>query len=1197
VLVGVFHHISSDGWSDSILVREFVELYNASQQNRVSNLSPLPLQYADYAIWQRSYLDGEIIDLQLSYWEEQLQGVSPLELPTDHPRPSVQSNAGASLNVTIDKPLSDALRAFSLQKDVTLFMTLLATFKVLLSKYSGQTDICVGTPIANRTQEDLERMMGFFVNTLALRSEVVADQSFIEFLQKVKETLLAAYEYQNVPFEKVVDRVVKVRDLSRNPLFQVLFSLQNIPTDQDIELGNLSITPYEDVNITATSKFELNFTLKESPKGIQLMINYCTSLFKEATIERMVVHYKKLLNSIVSSSNIKLSELSMLTKKEEAQLLIDFNATDVDYPKDKTIVDLFEEQVAKTPDNVAVVYEGHELSYRELDAKSNQLARYLHKKGVKPDTLVGICIDSRLEMIVGILSVLKSGGAYVPIDPEYPVGRINYILKDAGIEILLSTEEVMPVLEEREGLDIIFFDRDWSLVVKESESELERFISLENLAYVIYTSGSTGRPKGVMIDHKNLSDYSSGLVTSLDIQISYQYGLLSTLSADLGNTSLFSSIITGGTLHLFSKSNLMNALFLNSYFNNHRIDFIKIVPKHWLSLEYNDEMLIPKEGIIFGGDVFLPSILEKIKNTAVSDIRIVNHYGPTETTIGKLFYEVDLSIHYENIPLGKPFSDTQIYILDAQENLKPIGVVGELCIGGAGLSRGYLNNKILTQDKFVSNPFKEGERIYKTGDLARWLPDGNIEFVGRNDEQLKIRGYRIELGEIDSIVLQQEGVKSCCVVAKTSPDNSKYLVGYVVAEGVLDKEVLQTELKRQLPGYMVPQLWVELEELPLTSNGKIDRKSLPDPELSDRFTQEYVAPRNKTEELLAEIWQELLVVERIGVHDNFFDLGGHSLLAIRLVSRIQEKMSKQISMAQIFECNTLEQLSEVLISGVDTNFKIIGFNKDGYKAPIFFAPPVAGIALAYTELAALLGKDQPVFGFQCPGINRDMDILESVRELAEEFIKEMQKISPNGPYRLGGYSFGGKVALEMAFQLERDGFEVVELISIDGIPNTLGYDISNVGPEEILLWITEGISKITDNPINLTRADLAKKTEKEQLDLVNKFAILSGNQFTENQIKGLYDVFAKNATMSYDPKSFQKINASIILFKSNNVKNKTLDEKIKIHDYGWSNYTEKEVVVFDINATHSDLIKRPFIDEIAKHVKSFNSLLNIESKV
>ncbi|UFH41822.1 non-ribosomal peptide synthase/polyketide synthase [Flavobacterium cupriresistens] len=915
VLACVFHHIASDGWSEGILINEFTQLYSALKSGRTAVLPELPLQYSDYAVWQRKYLAGAVLESQLAYWEAKLKGAATLSLPIDYARPSVQSTAGSSVSLVLNKELSESLKLLCQTEGVTLFMLMLSVFKVLLSRYSGQEDICIGTPIANRTQSELEGMIGFFVNTLVLRNDLGGNPSFKDLLERVRETTLDSYDHQLVPFEKVVDRVVTTRDRSMTPLFQVMFILQNT-AEESAEEGNgnglegITFSGYDLETINA--KVDLTLSVSENNNDIDLDINYCTALFDKVTIDRMLLHYQELLTGIVSDINQPINTLSILTKGEEHQLLDIFNNVTVAYPKDKTIVTLFEEQVKNTPDAIAVVYEGAKLSYKELNEKSNQLGSYLREQGVEPDTLVGICVERGLEMLVGILGILKSGGAYVPIDPDYPEDRIAYMVGDAGINLVLSSATSHKVLEEYTNLNVVLLDTDWNKISNYSTENLSVVVAPDHLAYVIYTSGSTGNPKGVLITHSNVVRLFKNESCLFDFGTHDVWTLFHSFCFDFSVWEMYGALLHGGRLVVVPKAVTKDAISFKELLISEGVTVLNQTPGSFYALQeafLSENFDHAIRYVIFGGEALNPVYLQNWKALYPS-CKMINMYGITETTVHVTYKELTSSDMLSSVSaIGSAIPTLGCYILDANLNLVPVGVIGELCVGGAGVARGYLNREELTQEKFITNPFVAGDRLYRSGDLGRWLADGSIEYIGRKDNQVKIRGYRIELGEIENALSLLETVTQCCVLAKEDTAGNKRLVGYVVLEGSLNKEVLQEQLKLSLPEYMVPMIWVELDQMPLTSNGKLDKKALPDPDSSELSSKEYVAPRTDTERQLVEIWQNLLGIEKVGIYDNFFEIGGDSIISIRLISKINETFKQRIQLRDLFKYSTIERFS------------------------------------------------------------------------------------------------------------------------------------------------------------------------------------------------------------------------------------------------------------------------------------------------
>jgi amino acid adenylation domain-containing protein len=831
--------------------------------------------------------------MSIRYWKEKLNEVAPLQLPLDHARPAIQSTRGAIVNFQLNKQLSAAIQSLSQQQGTTLFMTLLATIKVLLYKYSGQQDICVGSPIAGRQHQEVENLIGFFINTIALRTEIKTGVSFTAFLQAVKDTTLEAYAHQELPFEKVVETVVKDRDLSRSPLFQVMFILQNTPEIPVLQLGEVQLT--NEGTGQNTAKYELSFNVAQTSNGLQGTIEYCTDLFNEQTICRMIGHLNELLQAIVQTPRQKIELLPILSKAEEDQLVIDFNNTAKVYPGNKTITDLFEEQVTKTPDAIAVLFEEQQLSYRELDERSNQLAHWLVSKGIGKESLVPICIERGTEMIIGLLAVLKAGAAYVPVDPEYPEDRIRYMLEDTGATILLSSRESRSKITGVDKLEIIELDSDWPQISKQSVEKLNLATDPHQLAYVIYTSGSTGKPKGVMIEHTSVVNLLMSIAQEVDFKTSSLFMSVTTFSFDICYLEFFMPLVLGGKLVVIPREEAMDGFKLAENITRFKPTHMQGTPSTWqllLDAEWQNKEAIK---MLVGGE----AVKEDLRSALTKRGDVWNVYGPTETTIWSTIHKLSAG---ETVLIGAPIANNTVQVVNKEGQLVPVGVAGEILIGGVGLARGYYKRPDLTAEKFVANKFgkEPGSKMYRTGDLGRWLPGGKIECLGRIDEQVKIRGYRIELGEIETILQQTGLVRQSVVLAREDKQGNKRLVGYIIPEASYNKAAMLEQLRSKLPEYMIPALWMELENLPLTPNGKINKKALPDPDASELTGNEYVAPRNEMEAALAAIWQELLGVERVGIYDNFFELGGHSLLAMRLVTIVRKTFDVEVAIKSIF---------------------------------------------------------------------------------------------------------------------------------------------------------------------------------------------------------------------------------------------------------------------------------------------------------
>jgi amino acid adenylation domain-containing protein len=896
------HHIIFDGVSlYNILFPELATLYKAFAAGQASPLPTPTFQYADYANWQRQRLQGEGLEKQLVYWKQQLADLPTLQLPTDHPRPAVQTYRGARYCLALPKELTESLKKLSQQEGVTLFMTLLAAFKTLLHRYSGQDDIPVGTVTSSRNHAELENIFGFFLNTLVLRTDLSDNPSAKQLLQKVGEVTLNAYANEDLPFELLVKELHPERQISANPLFQVAFVLE--PQAPEIELGwmlsQLDIHP-------GTAKFDLTMELDERPEGIIGRIEYNTDLFDEATIIRMVGHYQTLLEGIVANPEQSISQLPLLTANEQQQFL-DWNKS----PLELCVHELFEAQVERSPDAVAVVFEDQQLTYRELNNRANQLAHYLKKLGVKQETLVGVCVERSLEMMVGILGILKAGGAYVPLDPTYPPDRLSFMLEDAQVRVLLTQQHLQKILgRQKHQFSLLCLDSDWTKIATESEANPINLATPNTLAYVIYTSGSTGKPKGVAIEHRNtvaLLNWAKETFTPTQIA-----GVLASTSIcfDLSVFELFVPLSWGGQVILVE-----NALHLPTLSSDLNVTLVNTVPSAMTELVRINGVPDSVRVVNLAGEPLQNTLVQQIYQQETIE-HVFNLYGPSEDTTYSTFALVKKGAT-DSPSIGRPITNTQVHILDCHFQSVPVGVVGELYIGGAGLARGYLNCPELTAKKFIQNPFSDDPkaRLYKTGDLVRYLSDGNIEFLGRIDHQVKIRGFRIELGEIEAVLTQHPQIREIVVMAREDIPGDKRLVAYFVAKQqyVPSTTELRQFLADKLPDYMIPSAFVALETLPLTPNGKVNRKALPKPqEIQREVATSLVAPQTELEQTIAKIWQEVLHIENVGIQETFFELGGHSLLVVQMQEKLVKALNQKIPVTVLFQYPTIQGLAQYL---------------------------------------------------------------------------------------------------------------------------------------------------------------------------------------------------------------------------------------------------------------------------------------------
>lgn len=908
------HHIVADGWSIGILIREITTLYEAFSQGKSSPLPELPIQYVDYSSWQRQWLKEERINSLLAYWKQQLSGkLLVLDLPCDRPRTPITSFRGDRTSLILSKSLTTALKKLSQQEGATLFMTLLAAFKTLLYRYTGQTDILIGSPIANRNRAEIDPLIGFFVNLLVLRSDLSGEPSFKELLAKVRKVALDAYVHQDLPFEKLVEELQPERDLSYNPLIQVMFSFQNFPMPKT-EGNNLSLQVVEGYNKTA--KFDLTLFVEEREQELVATFEYNADLFNADTIERMLGHFSTLLEGVVANPDGSLEKLPLLTEAERHQLIFEWNQTKTNYPQNQCIHELFEAQVEKTPNAIALVFENQQLTYRELNNRANSLAHYLQKLGVRSEVLVGICVERSLEMVIGILGILKAGGAYVPIDPTYPKERLAFMLEDAAVPVLLTQARLVKELPQHQAR-VVCLDTDWKTIdAQMSQENPTSGVTGENLVYTIYTSGSTGKPKGAMNTHLGLCNRLLWMQDAYQLTATDSVLQKTPFSFDVSVWEFFWPLIVGARLVLAKPGGHFDSSYLVRLIAKEKISTLHFVPSMLQVFLEEPELKLCNclKRVICSGEA-LPFELQE-KFFARLDAELYNLYGPTEASIDVTFWRCTRDSKRQIVPIGYPIANTQIYILDRQQKPVPIGVPGELHIGGVGLGRGYLNRPDLTNQKFIPHPFSNvpGARLYKTGDLARYQPDGSIEFLGRIDHQVKIRGFRIELGEIETVLAKYPGVLEVVVLAREDEPGNKRLVAYVVsAQGAfLDISNLRDYLKKQLPEYMVPSAFMLLDALPLLPNGKVDRRALPVPESLRPIAAVYEAPKSEMERAIAQVWQAALKLEKVGVNDNFFDLGGHSLLMVLVTKKLNEVLERNFSVVELFQHPTINSLAQYL---------------------------------------------------------------------------------------------------------------------------------------------------------------------------------------------------------------------------------------------------------------------------------------------
>ncbi len=1034
LLLLVSHRIALDAYSEEILLRDLFALYERFETGQTHDLPECFLPYADFAKEQcRRNQNGEF-EKSLQYWRRQLHSVtgSP-ELPIDNPRPTARSFHGNSIRTELSRELFGALTSLSEHEKTSLELILLAAFECLLYRYCAQEDIVIGMAVSGRPDREWKDALGPFASWLPVRTSLAGHFTFREVLQRVREAVESGRLHADVPFERIVKELNSVPDAARHPLFQISFVASQPQTPE----WNLSRIRMSRVDLPSrTTEFDLTVRIGIGGK-FEITIEYASDLFQAATIARMAGHYQTVLSGIVSNPDQCLSRLPLLTQAERHQLLMEWNNTQANYPKNRCVHQLFEAQVDKTPEATAVVFGNQQLTYRELNTRANQLAHYLLKLDVGPDTLVAICMERSIEMVVAILGILKAGGGYVPLDPGNPKERLRSILADTDSPVAITLERLADRLPEGASR-LLCLDREWPMIAQEHQENPAAAANAGHCAYVIFTSGSTGKPKGVLISHKAIVNHMLWMWNVFKPQPSDRVLQRTPYTFDASVWEFFLPIISGATLVVARPDGHVEPAYLVDLIAREKVTIIQFVPsilRVFLDAGYVEKCTSLR--LVFCGGEALTSDLQSLFFSLLK-CELYNLYGPTECTIDSTFWRCQKEWDHPIVPIGRPIANLQAYLLDQELQPVPVRVAGELYIGGAGVGRGYLNRPELTEERFIADPFNSelGARMYKTGDLARYLPTGDIEYLGRMDQQVKIHGLRIELGEIESVLAEFPGVREAVVLAREDRPGDKRLVAYLLPQSCvsLSQEVLRTFLRKKLPGYMIPSAFVLMETLPLSTNGKLDRKALPAPNYEEiRGATEYMAPRNATEQKLEEIWSKVFNVPRVSIRDNFFDMGGDSLLAVGLITEIATTFGKELSFNTLLQAPTIEQLAVYLTasSRIAPRHALTPIQPLGSKPPLFYIPGGRALsALPFRETALLLGSDQPVYAVESrlPG---EREAFESVSVRSEHYLALIRSLQARGPYYLVGYCLGGLVAYEMAQKLRAQGERVAFLALVE----------------------------------------------------------------------------------------------------------------------------------------------------------------------
>ncbi|MEG4345416.1 amino acid adenylation domain-containing protein [Microcoleus sp. A003_D6] len=1040
------HHIICDGWSWGILLPDLGAIYSARHQGLAANLSQ-PESFIEYAISQEeNSTTAEIIEAE-KYWLEQFSGTIPvLDLPTDRSRPPLRTYKGSREDWELNPDLVANLKRQGKKAGCSFFTILFAGFEAFMYRLCGQEDLVVGMPAAGQLVGGKDKLAGHCVSLLPLRTQINGEQSFIDYLRSRRTGVLDAIDRQQITFGTLVKKLAMPRDFSRIPLVPVTFNLDVQLTEEQLNFESFKAEVFS--NPRTYENFEWAVNASETKNKLVLECQYNTNLFDAATIRRRMAEFEVLLEGIVANPKQKISELPLLTETERHQIQVEWNNTAKNYPQDdKCIHQLFEAQVERSPDAIAVVFEEEQLTYRELNARANQLAHYLQSLGVGPEVLVGICVERSTEMVIGLLGILKAGGAYVPIDPAYPQERLAFMLEDSRVSVLLTQAPLIEKLPQQSSR-IVYLDFESEEIAPQSESNSHSSVTSANLAYAIYTSGSTGKPKGAMNTHQGICNRLLWMQDAYQLTSDDSVLQKTPFSFDVSVWEFFWPLLVGARLVMASPEGHKDPAYLVKAIVQYQITTLHFVPSMLqLFLETPGlKACTCLHQVMCSGEALAFDLVERFF-TRLPEVKLHNLYGPTEAAVDVTFWECKPDYQDSIVPIGRPIANTQLYILDSDLQPVPIGVSGELHIGGICLARGYLNRPDLTDQKFIPNPFSNspGDRLYKTGDLARYLSDGNIHYLGRIDNQVKIRGFRIELGEIEAVLSQHPDVRETAVIATENVALGKQLVAYVVchqqpAPAISD---LRRFLKEKLPEYMVPGAFVVLEALPLTSNGKLDRRALANQKwqfASDAGPNETiaVAPRDKLESQVTKIWEKVLAINSIGIRDNFFEVGGHSLLAVRLLAEIEKVFDKKLPLSAIFQSPTVEQLANILRepewSSPSESMVVIQPGTGSYKPPLFCIHALGRGLEFYRPLLNYLERSQPILGMSTQIMDEKLAPPNRVEDLAAYYIKEMRTFQPHGPYFLLGVSFGGTVAFEMARQLDDLG----EKVALLGLLDTYG---------------------------------------------------------------------------------------------------------------------------------------------------------------
>ncbi|OUL35844.1 hypothetical protein BV372_09645 [Nostoc sp. T09] len=1203
ILMLAMHHLASDGWSTGIFWQQLAAVYEALLQGKPSPLTPLPIQYADFAVWQRQYLSGTLLETELDYWKNQLAGApTVLELPADRPRSPIQTYRGASQALSLSSTLSASLTTLSRQQGVTLFMTLLAAFGTLLHRYTGQEDILIGSPIAGRNRAEIEQLIGFFINTVVLRTKFAEDPSFADLLAQVREVALGAYAHQDMPFEKLVEELHVERDTSRNPLFQVWFNMLNLG-DMHLELPGLAVEPLSLVE--APSKFDLTLYVLEQQQGIQLQLVYNADLFNAERMQEMLQQFQHLLSQIVAVPQQPISSYSLVTPA--SQSLLPQPSAILPQPDYELVTALFTSWVDRNPQQTALRQGSSNWSYQELGDRATTIARAMLSTGVKPGDVVAVFGTKSFGLIASTIGVLLSGGVLLTIDPQLPSYRQELMLQTAKAKYLIYIDGEYPEANELwQSLTLICVDSQTGAVINLTQDENQIIelpqIQADDAAYIFFTSGTTGIPKGVLGCHKGLAHFLTWQRQTFNIGQQDRVAQLTGLSFDVVLRDIFLPLTSGATLCLPEPGDNLDPVRILRYLEQEQISVLHTVPslaQSWLVNVPADVSLQNLRWLFFAGEPLKQTLVQQWRKAFPASGEIVNLYGPTETTLAKCSYRVPEEPTSGVQPIGLPLPQTQALVFTTRNQLCGIGELGEIVIRTPFRSKGYINATAENLARFVQNPFGNDEQdwLYYTGDRGRYRPDGLLEILGRQDHQIKLRGIRIEPGEIESVLTQHSDIFQAVVIAREDIPGDKRLVAYITAKDAAPSiSDVRRFLSSKLPQYTIPSAFVLLDTLPLTPNGKVDRRALPVPELSRQEPEAtFVAPRNQVERQLVQIWQQVLGVESIGVRDNFFELGGHSLLAVKLFWQIEQTFGKHLPLASLFQSATIEALAQIISPGEEQKLEelsdswssLVAIKPSGSKPPLFLTHAIWGNVLFYRDLAGCLDPEQPVYGLQAQGLNPQQAPVTSLTEMAANYIQEIRKIQPHGPYYLGGYSLGGIITFEIAQQLQAQGEKIALLAIFDMSAPGYAKPTANSG-NSLFLHVRNLLSLNLKEQINYVWARVAWHLETGKASSLNRFYL----RYIKRSLAELrlLDVALANdqARKNYVPSIYP---GQLTLLR-------TRDQNLGLDtdpEWGWGKLVAGGVELHYVPGVHTTVMHEPHIQVVAEKLRNCLDKVDAES--